>query len=400
MHPTDYAASDMPAILIALELSKEAWLVASRTGNGPVRHKRLKGGDADGLERLIAAERRRLGDRHAAVSVCYEVGYDGFWLHRRLARGGIDCVVIDPTSLKIDRRAKHRKTDRIDVVSILNALAGLKMGLPDACRPVRVPSVREEDAKRLGRERNRLHKERNAHSNRIKALLAVHGVRGFHPNRGYKADRLAALRTGDGRPLPPRLVAELTREIARLNLVREQIWTVEGERDALLSDHPEATNDPVVREDRTPERMLQAARQLRSLHSIGAEAATVLAREAFHRDFRNRREVASYAGLTPTPYASGSVQREQGIGKAGNPWIRRLMVELSWLWLRNQPDSALSKWYKARSGTGMGSRKVGAVALARKLLVALWRFVEFGVVPEGARLRGEPAPNASVAANG
>lgn len=358
-------------LFVALELSRRSWVAAFRVeGKTKISRHRITGGDLGELMRLVEKYRPVGGE----VLVGFEIGYDGFWIHRALTKEGVGCWVIDPTSLQVERRAKHRKTDNLDVVAILTAVEARHGGRKDACRLVRVPSVEQEDAKRLHRERTRLRREKNQHVNRIKGLLATQGIYDFDPMRGYKPERLDSLRTGDGRALPPGLMVELVREVERLNVVREQLQTVEKVR-----------NETLVAE--TDNKMIVIAQRLHRLHGIGAETATVLAREAFYRQFGNRRQLASFAGLTPTPYASGARQREQGISKAGNVWVRNLCVELAWLWLRNQPQSELAQWYQKRSRLGSGARKVGIVALARKLLIALWRFVESGLIPDGARLR-------------
>lgn len=365
--PTDTT----PHLFVALELSRRSWVVAFRIeGAAKISRHRITGGDLPNLMRLIGKYRVDGGE----VLVGFEIGYDGFWIHRALTQEGIGCWVVDPTSFQVERRAKHRKTDNLDVVAILSAVEAKHGGRQDACRLIRVPTIEEEDAKRLHRERTRLRREKNQHVNRIKGLLATQGIYDFDPMRGYKAERFDSLRTGDGRTLATGLLAELVREVERLNIVREQLQAVEKVRnETLVSD--------------ADDKMIVIAQRLHRLHGIGAETATVLAREAFYRQFDNRRQLASFAGLTPTPYASGARQREQGISKAGNVWIRNLCVEVAWLWLRNQPQSELAQWYQKRSRIGSGARKVGIVALARKLLIALWRFAEDGLVPDGARLR-------------
>lgn len=232
---------------------------------------------------------------------------------------------------------------------------------------VRVPTVAEEDAKRTHRERRRLVKERTGHINRIKALLALHGVTDYEPLKADRRQRLSALVTHNGEPLPPRLRREISRELERLELALEQLAEVEAERD-MVGDQAAAMIG-----------------QLARLKGVGPQTATVLTREVFYRDFANRKAVASYAGLTPSPYISGTSQRDQGISKAGNGLVRTAMIELAWLWLRHQPESALSRWFVERVGNTKGRlRRIAVVALARKLLVALWRFVSTGLVPTGA----------------
>ena len=327
------------------------------------------------LHRLQAREERSAGQK-ATVILGYEAGYDGFWLQRRLSAEAVTCRVMDPGSLQVDRRARRAKTDRLDAAMLLRALIAWCRGDHAACRMVQVPSVEREDARRTHRERQRLIVERVGHVNRIKGLLATQGVYVFRPLRHDRWERLKEVRTGDGRELPPRLRHEIEREFRRLELVLEQVAAAEAERDAAVAT-------PVL-EDADATKVAHLAR----LGSIGVELATVLVREALYRPFANRKQVAAYAGLTPSPYASGDRQRDQGISKAGNPLLRKSMIELAWLWLRYQPDSGLARWFVERVGTGHGRiRKITAVALARKLLVALWRYLAMGLVPEGARLK-------------
>jgi transposase len=368
------------AVFVAMELSRSTWILAAQASpSGKTSSHRLEGGDADGLlallRRLTAREQAAAGE-DVQVVLGYEAGYDGFWLHRRLTAEGITCWVMDPGSLQVDRRARRAKTDRLDAAMLLRALTAWHRGDRAACRMVQVPSVEREDARRTHRERQRLIAERVQHVNRIKGLLATQGIHEFVPLRRDRRQRLDELRTGDGRALPPRLRQEIEREFGRLELVLEQIGSVEAERDAAVA--APAADDAVVAK----------VALLARLGGIGTELATVLVREALYRPFANRKEVAAYAGLTPSPFASGDRHRDQGISKAGNPLLRKSMVELAWLWLRYQPDTALARWFTERVGDVRGRiRKITAVALARKLLVALWRYVTTGLVPEGARLK-------------
>ena len=374
------AARDRAVVFVAMELSKTSWLLAARASpSGKTSSHRLNGGDVAGLLALLRrlqAREQREGGHDVEVILGYEAGYDGFWLQRRLAAEGITCWVMDPGSLQVDRRARRAKTDRLDAAMLLRALMAWWRGDRAVCSMVQVPSVEREDARRTHRERQRLIAERVQHVNRIKGLLATQGIYDVQPLRRDRWERLDELRTGDGRELPPRLRREIEREFKRLELVLEQIAATEAERDAAVAV-PAA-------DDADAAKVVQLAK----LGGIGTELATVLVREALHRSFTNRREVAAYAGLTPSPYASGERHRDQGISKAGNPLLRKAMVELAWLWLRYQPDSALARWFTERVGTVRGRmRKITAVALARKLLVALWRYVRTGLVPEGARLK-------------
>lgn len=367
-------------LFVALELSKSAWLLAAQgSPSGKTSSHKLVGGDITGLlallRRLQFREQQTCGSA-VQIVVGYEAGFDGFWLQRRLYVEGIGCYVMDPGSLQVDRKARRAKTDRLDAAMLLRALIAWVRGDRAACHMVRVPSVEREDARRTHRERQRLVAERVQHVNRIKGLLATQGIYDYQPLRRDRWARLDELRGGDGRELPVRLRREIEREFRRLELVLEQIGAVEEERDA-------AVGQPAA-DDADAAMIAQLAR----LRGIGIELATVLTREALYRSFANRKEVAAYAGLTPSPFASGDRHREQGISKAGNPLLRKAMIELAWLWLRYQPGSALSRWFAERVGTMRGRvRKITAVAMARKLLVALWRYAVTGLVPDGAQLK-------------
>jgi transposase len=371
---------DPARIVVAIELSKKSWLVAILTPvSDKISLRTLPAGDGGALLALLDGARVKaeaaLG-RAVEIVSCYEAGYDGFWLHRLLEAHGVRNHVFDPASLQVNRRARRAKTDRLDLRGMLRTLLAYLRGEPKVVSVVRVPSVEEEDARRLHRERHRLVGERVQHVNRIKGLLATQGIYDYQPLRRDRQARLAALRTGDGRGLGARLEAEITRELRRLELVLETIAALEAERDAIAAAkaaaHPGAAK-------------VQA---LVRLKAIGPEIATVLVGEAFWRSFDNRRQVAAYGGLDPSPFSSGGMSRDQGVSKAGNAKLRTTMIELGWLWLRYQPDSALSIWFRERVGTLKGRpRRIAIVALARKLLVALWRYVETGLVPDGAVLK-------------
>ena len=383
MHQVESERSvlDGAAVFVAIELSKSAWLLAAQASpSGKTSSHRLESGDITGLvallRRLQARERQTYGGGAVQIVVGYEAGYDGFWLQRRLAAEGIICWVMDPGSLQVNRRARRAKTDRLDAAMLLRALIAWCRGDRAACHMVQVPSVAREDARRTHRERQRLVAERVQHVNRIKGLLATQGITDYQPLRRDRSARLGEVRTKDGHALPPRLRREIERELQRLELVLEQLEAVEAERDTAVAA-------PAV-DDADAAKVALLVR----LGGIGNELATVLVREGLYRSFTNRKEVAAYAGLTPMPLASGERHREQGISKAGNPLLRKAMVELAWLWLRYQPDSALARWFTDRVGSVRGRiRKITAVALARKLLVALWRYVTAGLMPEGARVK-------------
>ena len=314
--------------------------------------------------------------RPVGVISCYEAGYDGFWLDRALHAAGIDSRVIDPASLQVNRRARRAKTDRLDAQSLLRALMAYERGDHEACALVRVPSPVEEDARRPHRERQRLVRERTQHSNRVKGLLATQGLYDFVPLRADRMAQLAALRGRDGSPLGAHLLSELRRELARLALIVEQIGALEAARKAAL----EAAGPK--------EAGLAKIAQLTRLKAIGPEFSNVLVHEVFYRRFDNRRQLGAYVGLCPSPFNSGAVAREQGISKAGNARARTTMIELAWSWLRYQPDSDLSQWFRERVGDRKGRiKRITVVALARKLLIALWRYLEDGLIPSGASLK-------------
>jgi transposase len=337
-------------------------------------------GDVEALwQKILAAKARHGVPPECPVLSCYEAGRDGFWLHRTLTRRGAQSIVVDSSSIEVDRRARRAKTDRLDGRKLLAMLWRHDAGEQRVWRVVRVPTVEEEDARRLHRELDRLTKERTAHGNRIRALLVLQGVGhrggpGFGTVRTVKA-RLATLTQRDGVPLPPQLRAEIEREVQRWELVEAQMRELEAERRRCAR-----TEETVA---------AQQVRHLTRLQAIGATSAWLLVQEIFAwRQLRNRREAGALVGLTPTPYASDGRQREQGISKAGNRQVRRVLIQIAWGWLRYQPQSALSRWFHERFGQGRGRmRRVGIVALARRLFIALWRFVAVGLVPDGARLR-------------
>jgi transposase len=365
------------SIFASLELSRSRWLVTVMMPGGDKMSKySVPGGDGGALRGLLARLRARV-ERHAASPVgivtIQEAGFDGFRIHRLLQANGIESHVVEPASIAVPRRHRRAKTDAIDGEALLRTLMAFQRGEPRVCSMVVPPSPEAEDRRRLSRERRTLVKERIGHVNRVKGLLAAQGIAGYEPMRRDCRERLEGLRTGDGRPLPPRLKAEIGRELERLELLGRQIAAVEAERGALVREEASA---------RTPAGLLMR------LRGIGPEFATVLWLEGLFRRFGNRRQLAAYAGLAPSPWRSGTVRGEQGISKPGNPRLRTTAIELAWLWLRHQPETALSRWFRERVRSDRGRvRRVSIVALARKLLVALWRFVTDGVVPEGATLK-------------
>ncbi|WP_407116933.1 IS110 family transposase [Bradyrhizobium sp. LMG 9283] len=363
------------AIFVSLELSRSTWLVTSLSpGKGEKMSKHsVKAGAIAELLKLFAALKKaqaRTGESYPIITI-QEAGLDGFWLHRTLQSEGVESYVVDPASIATPRRRRRAKTDRLDGETLLRSLLAYKRGEPRVCAMVVAPSPEEEDRRRLCRERRTLIAERIVHVNRIKGVLFAQGIFDYVPLRRDRRTRLEALRTGDGRLLPAHLKAQISRELDRLELLLDQIAAVEREQDALLAaSRPageKAASNPVA--------------MLLDLKGLGPNFAAILWSEAFHRQFTNRRQVASYAGLAATPWRSGGIEREQGVSKAGNPRLRTTMIQLAWLWIRHQPQSALTQWFKANSQRG---RKRTIVALARKLLVALWKYVTAGVVIEGA----------------
>ena len=370
--------TDLGAIFVSRELSRTTWLITSLSpGAGEKMSKHsLRSSDIAGLLSRFAQlkEKARMRTGKAfPVLVIQEAGLDGFWIHRVLQDEGIESYVVDPASIATSRRRRWAKTDKIDGEALLRALMAYKRGEPRVCAMVKAPTPHEEDRRRLGRERKTLTAERVEHVNRIKGLLFAQGICTYDPMLRNRRQRLGELKTGDGRPLPEHLKKQISRELDRLELLLLQIKDVEAERDALLA----------ARDDNAP----APAAMLMSLKGIGPEFAGILWLEGLFRSFDNRRQVAAYAGLAPTPWRSGSVDREQGVSKAGNPRLRTTMIQVAWLWLQHQPQSALSVWFRQRVKlNGTRVRKTTIVALARKLLVALWKYVTAGVLIDGATM--------------
>ena len=361
----------------SLELSQSTWLVTSLSpGSVTMSKHSVSAGDGAALLGRLARLRTKAVSAAGVpveIVVIQEAGLDGFWVHRLLEANRIESHVVDAASIAVPRRRRRAKTDAIDGETLLRTLRAWKRGEPRVCAIVAPPSPEQEDQRRISRERAILLRERVRHVNRIKGLLASQGITDFEPLHRDRRIRLDALRTGDGRPLPPRLKAELLREIDLIELLLRQIAEVETERDS-AAEFDTAQKSPIA--------------LLARLRGIGSQIASVLYFEGLYRHFGNRREVAAYAGLAPTPWRSGTIDREQGISKAGNPRLRHIMVELAWLWVRHQPDSALTRRFRERVGAETGRvRRIAIVALARKLLIALWRYVNLGEVPEGAVLK-------------
>jgi len=365
-------------LIAVVELSQASWLVA---GIVPaVERQPLKKIEADeeALLRLLHRwrdEAARAGRAVTRVAVAFEAGRDGFWLARWLRARGIEAHVIHPSSVAVPREHRRAKTDRLDTGLLKRAFLGWLRGERGHCTTAAIPTAEEEDAKRPNREHESLVGERTRIVNRMRSALARLGVRGFRPTLRKACERLGTLRTPEGAPLPPNTLAELRRDMARLRLVREQIAEVEAARLERLEEEPGSRPHAMVR-------------LLARVIGVGVETADMLVREVLSRDLRDRRAVARYAGLTGSPDESGRRRREKGLAKAGNARVRHGMVQLAWRFLLFQRESALARWYRERTADARGgTRKTMIVALARKLLIALWRLVTTGAMPEGVVLR-------------
>jgi transposase len=371
-HTTHSNVTTAPVLYLAFELSWNSWKLAFTVGRGQKpRLRTIPARDTAAVLREIARAKDRFGlPEDAPVVSCYEAGRDGFWLHRFLVHHGIDNRVVDSASIEVNRRQRRAKSDALDATKLVQMLIRWHNGESKVWNIVNVPTIDDEDHRQRHRELIELKSQRTEHTNRIKGLLAGLGLSIVVDAK--LPQRLDGLRQWDGTPVPPSLRQRILREFARWQQVDEQIRA--------LSNHQRRS----VRDDAEPD--VELVRQLLNLKGIGPVGAWILVREIFAwRQIKNRRELAARVGLTPTPYGSGSSQREQGISKAGNRRVRWILIELAWGWLYHQPKSALSQWYERRFGSGNArARKVGIVALARKLLIALWKYLEHGDIPEGA----------------
>jgi transposase len=365
-------------LVIALELSGKWWeLGASVPGVSRRPLRRLSIGDLAGLLKTMEqwkAEAVKGGCRVSRVVVGYEAGRDGFWIARSLQEHGIEVYVMHAASIAIERRGRRAKTDRIDIDILLGALLGWLRGEPRRCTMAPIPSAAEEDMREPGREREAVTAARIKVENQIRSLLDRYGITGFKPRLKKAAQHLEELRTPDGKALREKTMDRLRRLMAQHRLLTEQLKDIETARQQVVA---------VVDPDRI-ETMIQL---LVHIVGLGVETATTLVHEVFSRKFRDRKAIAAFVGLTGTPFNSGSSTREQGISKNGNPRVRRIVTQLMWRWIKFQPESDLTKWFLERTSGAKGRiKKIMAIALARKLLVALWRYVETGVIPHGARL--------------
>jgi transposase len=365
-------------LVVVLELSGKSWQAgASVPGVSRRPLRQLEARNLGGVLKAIEqwkAEASKAGREVRRVVVGYEADLDGFWIARFLSERGIEVYVMHPASIAVERRGRRAKTDRIDVDILLRALLGWLWGEPRHCTMAPIPSEAEEDMREPGRRREALTAARLKIENQMRSLLVRFGVVDFRPRLKKASEHLEKLRTIDGRPLPPNTKASLDRLVAQHRLLSEQLKEIETARERVV-----AVTDP----DRI-ERMIQT---LARLVGVGVETATTLVHEVFSRHFRDRRAVAGFVGVTGTPYDSGGSTREQGLSRNGNPRVRKILTQLMWRWLIFQPQSALAQWFFMRTGGAKGRiKKIMAIALARKLLVALWRTAETGVIPEGARL--------------
>jgi transposase len=360
-----------------IEMSQKSWFVAGTVPG--VERQPLKKLDADenALLKLLdrwQREAEKAGHKIKRVAVAFEAGRDGFWLARWLRARGIEAHVIHASSVAVSREHRRAKTDRLDTEHLKRAFLGWLRGERDHCKMAAIPTFAQEDAKRPNRERESLVGEQSRIINRMKAALVRLGIRGFSPKLKKAAERLESLRTPEGEPIPPNTLGELRRDMERRRLIIDQIRQIENAR---LQRLEQAPNDG-------PHAMI---RLLARVIGVGIETADMLVQEVLSRNLRDRRAVARYSGLTGSPDESGSKRREKGLARSGNARVRRGMIQLAWRFLMFQKSSALAQWYRARTENARGSRKTMIVALARKLLIALWRFVHDGVVPEGVALR-------------
>ena len=374
MTRTSESTAPTPCLLLAFELGRRTWKLGFSVGLGQrPRCRQIPAGAVSLLAQEISRAKVRLElPRDAAVMSCYEAGRDGFWLHRYLVAQGITNHVVDSSSIEVNRRARRAKTDRLDLAGLLSLLARYLHGDRRVWRVVKVPTVAEEDARQLSRTLETLSQDRTRLINRLKGLLVTQGL--VLPIDAAFADHLKAARLWDGTPVPPGLMERLTHDWAQLHSVETHVRALTATRR--------------VRQRELGPQTRRALVQLQTLRAIGPMGGWVLATEIFGwRQIRNRRELAALVGLVPAAYQSGETHRDQGITRAGNTHVRRIMVQLAWGWLRFQPQSALTQWYQRRFSSGKRLRRVGIVALARKLFIALWRYLETGAIPEGAELK-------------
>ena len=364
-------------LIAVIEMSLSSWLVAGIVPGVERQPLKKLTADESALLKLLhrwPEEAEKAGRRIERIVVAFEAGRDGFWLARWLKAHNIEAYVIHAASIAVSREHRRAKTDRLDTELLKRAVLGWLRGERDHCKMVAIPTIEDEDAKRPTRERESLVGERSRIVNRMKAALVRLGIRGFNPKLKRAAERLAGLRTPEGEPIPPNTRAELRRDMERRRLVSDQIRQIEEARLERIEQAPSDGSHAMVR-------------LLARVIGVGIETADMLVHEVLSRNMRDRRAVARYGGLTGSPDESGRRRREKGLARSGNSRVRRGMIQLAWRFLLHQKDSALAQWFRARTENARGTRKPMIVALARKLLIALWRFVREGVVPDGVVLR-------------
>ena len=364
-------------LIAVIEMSLSSWLVAGIVPGVERQPLKKLATDEDVLLNLLnrwRTEAEKAGRKIERIVIAYEVGRDGFWLARWLRARDIEAHVIHASSVAIPREHRRAKTDRLDTQLLKRVFLGWLRGERDHCKMVAIPTIGEEDAKRPNRERESLVAEQTRIINRMKATLARLGIRGFNPKLKKAPERLDDLRTPEGGPIPPNTLAELRRDMERRRIVSDQVKQIENARHERLEQAP----------DEEPHAMV---RLLARVIGVGIETADMLVQEVLSRNLRDRRAVARYAGLTGSPDESGKRRREKGLARSGNARVRRGMIQLAWRFLMFQKDSALAQWFRTRTENAPSTRKTMIVALARKLLIALWRFVREGLVPDGVIMR-------------
>jgi len=371
----EYSENQQP-LFMAFELGASKWVLGFSIGLGQKPRKRtINAADLNTLQQEIKAAKERFGlPEDATVKSCYESGRDGFWIHRYLETIRVQNYVIDSSSIEVNRKHRRAKTDSLDVESLLKLLIHYHLGEKKAFSVVRVPTEEEEDRRHLHRGFQTLKKEKTRTTNRIRGLLATQSVQ---MQRLDLSDRqLQAIRIWNGKSLKEGLKSRLRMEWQRVLQLREQMRELRAERRSLLKDETRSE--------------IAQVKQLTTLRAIGPESSWIVVHEVLWRDFRNPRQVGAFVGLAPSPYDSGDSKREQGISKAGNRHVRAIAIELAWSWVRHQPNSKLTLWFKQRfGGAGKRARKVGIVAVARRLMIELWRFLQTGAIPEGALLKAQ-----------
>jgi len=364
-------------LIAVIEMSLSSWLVAGIVPGVERQPLKKLAVDESALLKLLhrwREEAEKAGRRIERIAVAFEAGRDGFWLARWLKARSIEAHVIHAASVAVSREHRRAKTDRLDTELLKRAFLGWLRGERDHCKMVDIPTIKDEDAKRPNRERENLVSEQSRIINRMKAALIRLGIRGFNPKLKRATARLDGLRTPEDEPIPPNTLAELRRNMERRRLVRDQIRQIEEARLERLDHAPGDGPHAMVR-------------LLARVIGVGIETADMLVHEVLSRNMRDRRAVARYAGLTGSPDESGRKRREKGLARSGNARVRRGMIQLAWRFLLHQKDSALTRWFRARTENARGTRKPMIVAMARKLLIALWRLVREGVVPDGVVLR-------------